>query len=206
MKLSYAIAGLMAAMLLAPGVFSTVGGGNANAQSAGQIALLDVAEVFAKHIRFKQEMDAISKEAEAFQKYAQGQEAKLKQLFTSLEGKTPGSVEYRKIDEDMARIRSETQVQSALKQKDFIAREAKIYHKYYAEVQGIAADYATRNRISLVLRWNRQPVEKTDRLSVQAAVNNSIVLQRGRDITDYVLQVVNKGQVEQARTQGPLPR
>lgn len=206
MKLSHLFAALFAgAMLLAPGLISQTGGGVASAQSANQIALLDVAKVFAEHVRFKQEMEAIKKEAEAFGQYAQGQDTRLKQLMESLEGKTPGSLDYRKIDEEMARIRSETGVQSQLKQKEFVTREAKIFHKYYTEIQQVVADYAARNRVSLVLRWDSQTVEPTNRMSVQAAVNNSVVLQRGRDITPYVLQVVNKGQ-DQARVQGPLPR
>lgn len=208
MKLSFGIYAILAASLLfTPGLLSSSGQGTVQAQSANQIALLDVAKVFSENVRFKQDMEGMKGEAEKFQAYAQSQEARVKQLFEQLKQYSPGSPEYRKIDEDMARIRSETQVQSQLKQKELITREAKIYHKHYDEIQAIVAEYAARNSISLVLRWNSEPIKPLDRMSVQAGVNNSVVLQRGRDITETVILAVNGKQAAQARVPvGPTQR
>jgi len=165
----------------------------ANGQAKSPVVVLDVTKVFKEHRRFKQDIELMAKEAQGFQTYLQQQEARLKDLAAKGQAAKVGSPEYRQIDEDMTRIRSDVQVQSQLKKKELMLQEAKIYFQYYNELQEEVGKFADANGITLVMRWNSEPIDSSDRMSVQQGVNKPVVYQRNLDITQWVINKINEG-------------
>ncbi|QDU93386.1 OmpH family outer membrane protein [Lignipirellula cremea] len=183
------IVAAMAACMVCGGLLvSTV-----SAQSQSPVVVLDVSKVFKEHIRFKQDLQLMTKDAEAFQAYIQQQEIRVKALLEEQQGSRPGDPVYNRTDEEMTRIRSEVQVQSQLKKKELMMREAKVYFQYYNELQAEVGKFCDAQKISLVIRWNSEPIDQDDRVSVQQGVNNSIVYQRNLDITPLMIEKVNMG-------------
>ena len=71
-------------------------------------------------------------------------------------------------------------------------REAKIYYTVYQEVNDEVKYYSDRNGITMVLRFNGDPVDVNNRESVMREINKPIVYQNGVDITPKILEALNK--------------
>jgi Skp family chaperone for outer membrane proteins len=158
------------------------------------VVVIDMGKVFKEHVRFKQQMDVLKKDMEAFQAFARSEDTKLRDRAEKLKSTyQKGSPEYKREEEAITRQASELQLQGATKQKDLMEREAKVYYNVYNEVATAVATFADAQRISLVLRYNSDPINPDDRNSVLAGVNNMIVFQRNLDITNIIIEEVNRG-------------
>ncbi len=166
---------------------------SSTAQAANPVVVLDVAKVFKEHVRFKKEMEMMTAEAKTFQESLKQQEAQLRQLAEQLNLKKVGTPEYSQIEEQLTRIRSDGQVRVQMKKKELMVREAKIYYKYYTELQGYVTQFATQHGISLVLRWNSSEIDPDNRVSVQQGIARGVVYQRSLDITGLMITKVNEG-------------
>lgn len=169
--------------------------GSAAAQDrAKTVVVIDIGKVFKEHIRFKQQMDVLKKDMEAFQAYVRAEQTKLQERAEKARNTyAKGSPEFKKEEEALQRQANELQIQSASKQREIMEREAKVYFNVYKEVSSAVAEFADRNNISLVLRYNSDVANPDDRNSVLSAVNNSIVFQRNLDITKLIIVDVNRG-------------
>jgi len=173
------------------------------AQAANPVVVLDVAKVFKEHIRFKKDMEMMTSEAKAFQESLKQQETQLRQLAEQRNMHRVGTAEYIRFDEQMSRISSDGQVRAQMKKKELMVREAKIYYKYYVELQGFVTQFADQHGIGLVLRWNSAPIDPDNRVSVQQGIGGAVVYQRSLDITGLMVTKVNEGVPATARgTQG----
>ena len=103
----------------------------------------------------------------------------------------PGSPEYKRAEEEMARMASDLQVEMALKQKGIAEQEAKIYFNTYNEIYKQVEEFAERYGISLVLRHNNVSMDPQKRDTVLQGVNRAIVYQRQLDITEEIVKRVN---------------
>jgi len=175
------------------------------AQSQSPVVVLDVSKVFKEHVRFKQELEQMANDAKQFQGYLQQQEGKLKALAEQRSAAKVGDPTYRQLDEEITRIQSEGQVQAQLKKKELMMREAKVYHQYYQELQGVVGRFCDEQKISLVIRWNSDPIDPENRVSVQQGVNNAIVFHRSLDITDLIIRLVNEGVPQQQARTSQIP-
>jgi hypothetical protein len=59
-------------------------------------------------------------------------------------------------------------------------------------------EYAKRNNIGMVMRFNGEPVDANQREQVMRDINKQVVMQNNIDITPDVLQLLNRD--SQART------
>jgi len=178
-----------------------------SAKAANPVVVLDVAKVFKEHSRFKKDMEMMTGEAKAFQESLKQQEAQLRQLLEQRNLQKIGSPEYARLDEQMTRISSDGQVRVQMKKKELMVREAKIYYKYYAELQGYVTQFANQHGISLVLRWNSTEIDPDNRVSVQQGIARGVVYQRSLDITGLMIAKVNEGApaADTARNPAPIP-
>ena len=103
----------------------------------------------------------------------------------------PSSLEYKQMEEELARTQSDLQVKVGLKRKEFLEQEARVYYRVYREVEQAVALFAQRNRIGLVLRYNGDEMKEDDRASVLQGVNRAVVYQSNLDVTNFVLQQLN---------------
>ncbi len=162
-------------------------------QSAPSVVVIDISKVFKEHIRFKQQLEVMKTDVEGFEGYIRQERKRLTDKAEEVKRYNPGSPEYKRIEEEMARITSDLQVQTQLKRNEFMDREAKIYYNTYVEVSKLVQDFAMRSGIRLVLRYNSEEIDPTKRDSVLAGVNNAIVFQYKLDITDLIISEANKG-------------
>ena len=163
------------------------------AQAQGtNVAVVDVSKIFKHHIRFKQAQDDMRKEVQAFEAEMRQQQTKLQGLQATLKQSAPGSPDYKAKEEEMAKIASGLQVEMQLKRKEFLEKEAKLYSNTYNEVIGAVASFCNKNNIGIVHRFNSEPIDATNPQSVMQGVNRAIVYQQNLNITDFILDDLNR--------------
>jgi Skp family chaperone for outer membrane proteins len=115
-----------------------------------------------------------------------------------------GSAEYKKADEELARMMAEFQLKTSKLQKDFMERQAKLYYQTYLEVVDAVNVYAKSHNIGLVLRFNGEEVDPLNRQQVMSDINKHVVVQNQIDITPEVLLLLNRDaqQTQQTRPAG----
>lgn len=157
------------------------------------VVVIDIANIFKNHIRFNEKMKEIKAEIDAFEASIRAEQTKFNQKREGLAQWNPSSPEYKKLEEELARMQSEVQVQVGLKRKTFLEQEAREYYKTYKEIEQSVAVFAQQNRISLVLRFNGDEMKPDDRNSVLQGVNKAVVYHDRLDITEWILKDLNRG-------------
>jgi ClpP class serine protease len=105
----------------------------------------------------------------------------------------PQSAEYKAAQKDLAKRRNDLQVQIELQRKEFVQREAKVYLTVYREILKAVEEYAKANKIRVVLRSQRGPVNADQPEQVLQHVNRAIVwTDEALDITPIILQRLNR--------------
>jgi Skp family chaperone for outer membrane proteins len=158
------------------------------------IAVIDINYIMKKYIRFTTMRDELNKEFEGFKTKITGQQEDLKRRVGQLEKSAfrPGTDEYKRQEEDLARRHSDLQVEAQLKQKEFGEREAKILYGVHQEIQNVVHGYCQRAGISLVLQFNGEPADPNNPPSIERVMRQLVVYQQGIDITKPVLDELNR--------------
>lgn len=157
------------------------------------VAVIDIAFVFKHHNRFNGMMGEIKKEIEQFEAYVREEQRKFNAKKEELTAFRAGTQEYNAKEEELARAASEMQVQVGLKRKQFLEDEARVYYRVYREIEQSVGIFAQRNRIGLVMRFNGDDMKENDRASVLQGVNRAVVYQQNLDITQLILDDLNRG-------------
>jgi Skp family chaperone for outer membrane proteins len=171
----------------------SVGGSAALAQEQGGIAIIDMSAIFKQHTGFKTLTTRMRSEVEAA-------EAELKERRNALNGRVKqlsemekGSPGYKELEEELTKANADLQADVALKKKDFLNQEAKIYYDVYREILDSVTRVAQKNRIDLVLRFNGDAIDPNDPQSVLKELNKTVVYyDRAIDITEITLEEVNR--------------
>ena len=170
---------------VAPPAAAAPAGGGTN------VVVIDVAYVFKNHVRFNAKMNEIKREIEQYDAFVRDETKKLqtkKEQLITYKQETP---EYKRLEEEGARLQSDLQIKVAQKRREFLEAEARAYFDIYKEIEQTVAVFAQRNRISLVLRFNGEDMKADDRNSVMAGVNRAVVYQQNLDISNNILQELN---------------
>ena len=189
MKHHLLLAGLSAVCLT---IFS---GNTVSAQqspSGTTVAVVDIAVVMENNNKFKSMLDSIQAEITQFDKTLETARQKVTSMVEELKGYNPGTAAYSNLEERIAKIQSDVQVQMQIKRKNVLQKEAKVFHDCYIGVQQTIATFCERNGISLVLNYDSKAINPQSRESVLKGVNRDIVYQRSLNITKYIVDAVNK--------------
>lgn len=170
--------------------------------SGTNVAVIDISLVFEKYPKFQAQMQALKGEVETFEKSLRDEQAKMAKLRDDLQGYQPGSPQYKAKEEEMAKMGSSVQVDMALRRKEFLEKEARVYFDAYNEVYAVVAELADRHDIKLVLRFNSEEMKPEDRSSVLQGVNRAVVFQRNLNITGLVIKELG-GSMEAPAAQQP---
>lgn len=205
MRKSHLLAALAAASVLAA-VLScmTLSGSDAAAQSPvrpamgpqptpSAIALLDVSYIFKKHARLKALMDEMKKDVEAAEAWVNNERNAQIKLLEQLKQYRQGSQEFKSLEETIAKRRADLAIKIQQQKRDFLHREAKIYHNVYLEIQQEVNYYCQARGTALVLRFSREApdVERPD--SVLSYINKPVITySKDLDITDLILSQLNR--------------
>ncbi len=177
----------------------------APAPTGTSVVVIDVAFIFKNHIRFNARMNDIKKDIEAFEAQIRTQQQDLQRRSEGLKSFSAGSPDYKRLEEELARLGSAMQVDVGLKRKKFLEDEARVYYDIYKEIEQTVAVFCQQYRIGLVLRFNGDDMKPDDRTSVLQGVNKAVVFQQNLDITQLILQKLNggAGNVPHQPTVGP---
>ena len=177
----------------------------APAPAGTSVVVIDIAFIFKNHNRFNAAMQDIKTDIEQFEAHVRKKQGEFKVQGEALQQYKAGSPEFRQKEEELARLQSDLQVEVALKKREFLEQEARVYYRVYKEIEQEVSVFSQRYRISLVLRYNRDEMKENDRTSVLQGVNRSVVFQTGLDITEPILKQLNLGTTAPPATQGTGP-
>lgn len=172
----------------------------ANAQKYG-FAVVDIPYIFKHYTKFLATSESMKKEMETIDANVKAERANLANAEQLRNNFQVGSAEYKKADEDLARMMAEFQLKTSKLQKDFMERQAKLYYQTYLEVVDAVSHYAKSRGIGLVMRFNGEQVDPNKREDVMRDINKQIVIQDGIDITPDVLLLLNRDSAPRTATQ-----
>jgi Skp family chaperone for outer membrane proteins len=169
------------------------------------VAVIDIAYIFKNHVRFNKQMNDMKGDIEAFDTSIRTDQTNFAKKREALQTFNPSSPEYKKAEEELARMKSDLDIKVAVKRREFLEQEAKVYYGIYREVEDSVAMFAQRNRIGLVLRYTGDEMKPDDRASVLQGVNKPVVYQDRLDITQHILNQLNAGATMPAGAPGIAP-
>ena len=165
------------------------------------VVLVDVGQVFKKHANFNAQMDNMKREVEIFQAQVQNKQAQIQKMAEAMNKLQPTDPQVKQYQTAIAQATANLQVENQLKGKEFMEREAQLYHSTYVDIVNRVAAYCKANNISLVLRYNSEPVKTEDRASILQYVNSNVVFERQRNVTSAIIAQVSSQTA--ARSNGP---
>jgi Skp family chaperone for outer membrane proteins len=183
-----------------------VGVPSGQATGAARLALLDVGRIFKNHARFKGMMEAMKADVERAEKQVKTERDEINKLGEKLHEFHNGTIEYKQLEEELAKRQADLAVKVQLQKNEFLQREAKIYHNVYQEILQVTDYFAKQNRIDMVLRFNGEEVDVERPDSVLSFINKPVVwYDRGLDITNDILQNLNRGAVNPGPANNATP-
>lgn len=177
----------------------------APAPAGTSVAVIDIAFIFKNHVRFNGQMNDMKRDIEGFDASIRGEQQAFAQKREKLVAFTPSSDQYKKAEEELAHIKSDLDIKVAVKRREFLEQEAKIYFNVYKEIEEQVAVFAQQNRIGLVLRYSGDEMKPDDRASVLQGVNRPVVYQDRLDVTQHILARLNAGATMPAGAAGVAP-
>ena len=166
------------------------------APAGSGVAILDLSYIFKEHNRFKAMTAEMRGTVQTAEKALKDERESLIQLNKSLNGEDQqykrGTPEYKQLEAEVAQRQADLQAKVALKKKEFLEREAKIYYNIYREIMDEVKAYSDARGISLVMRFNGDPVDPTEPQTIIKELNKSVVYyNEAIDITPVILNAVN---------------
>ncbi len=160
-------------------------GFGANASRYG-IAVVDISFVFKNYPRFLASIEGLKKEMEAADGQLKQARDQLVQKEQARDLLKPGSPDFKAADEDLARLKADFTIQQGTIRRDFLEKEAAIYYQTYMDISTTVKSYASSNNIGLVLRFNGDPIDKSQREDVMRAITSPIVFENNIDVTPEI--------------------
>ena len=199
--ISAAVAGLFSSAAMpalaqtapaAPAASGFSAGANA---SRYHIAVVDISFIFKNYPVFTQQIDKLKAEMETADGTLRKERDNLVAMEEQRNALKPGSPEFKQLDESLAHKKAEFSIQQGKVRRDFMEKEAQVYHYCYTQVSAKVKDYADKNQIGLVLRFTGednpgQPAATPDRDTVMRMIMNPIIHQSAIDITPDVLMTL----------------
>ncbi len=185
------------AIVVALGFLASPAAAQAPSRPVGpSVALLDVSYIFKNHARFKSMMQDMKADVERAEGQVRSERDAIGKLAERLNEFRKGSVEYKQLETELTKRQADLSVQVTLQKNEFLQREATIYHNVYEEILQATDYYSQQNGISMVVRFNGDPVDVQRPDSVLAHINQQVVwYQKNMDITPAILQELNRNAV-----------
>ena len=139
------------------GAVAALPAANAHAQGrppATHQAVIDIGYIFKNHTRFKTSMDKMRDEVMAAENSLKAERDRINGLVEQLKGFNPGTPEFKKLEAEVAKAQGEFNVTAQLQKKDFMDREAAVYHEVFGEIEKAVAQFARDHGIAVVHRFD----------------------------------------------------
>jgi outer membrane protein len=168
------------------------------------IAVVDVSIVFKQHNRFLAMTEKFKKDVEGAEAKLKEEYNQIKALEDQLKGFTPGSPDYKQMEQRVAKAKVDWQLKGQMQKKDLMEAEGRIYFTVYRELDDAVKRFAQQHNIALVLRYASDPVDDpNDRSEIVRGINKSVVyVDPALDITNLILQDLNRSPSVSANPNG----
>ena len=189
---------LVVAVVAAFSIPLTVSAQDGQNEQGGLVAVLDVAKVFKANTDFEQRMQKIKAEADTLKAQIQQQQETIRSRAQQVGQYELGSPERNKLEGEIEQEQTSLRTRARQAETDLLNREAQIYYETYQQVQSTVANIASQYGISLVLRFDSEPINQTNRGEVIKGVNRSVVYHHKLDLTNMVIRALNPQAAEGA--------
>lgn len=168
-------------------------GATTQAQDApGRVAILDVARVFKQNTVFEARMKAIKDEADALKTSITQRQEQIKIKAQELNSYERGTPERNQMEAQLEQQQTKLRTEARQAETDLLNREALIYFETYQQMQSVVSQIAQEYGLSLVLRFDSEPIDPTNRTEVIKGVNRAVVFHRKVDLTGMVSTQLNQ--------------
>jgi Skp family chaperone for outer membrane proteins len=162
------------------------------------VVLIDIGAVFKEHPYFSARMKELQADVEAAEAQIKKERDQLRNMMDELGRIKAGTQEYKDFETQVFEFRSKLDTKVQLQRKEFLQREAKIYHQAYQEVQREVEAFAAANNISIVLKFNREAPDPEKPEEIIRDLNKPVLYYaKYLDITPHI--------VKQLREKMPAP-
>lgn len=156
------------------------------------IAVVDVGYIFKNHQGFLARMESMKGEVSGIEQQLEADRQNIVKMEQGKANYKPGTPEYSQMDDKIATARASFQLKMQKMQKEFLAKEAKVYYDTYQEVSQMITNYARYQKIGLVLRFNGEPADPLRRETVLREINKPVQFHDSIDITPDILALLNR--------------
>ncbi|OAI54184.1 hypothetical protein AYO47_03410 [Planctomyces sp. SCGC AG-212-M04] len=202
-----------AAAVVAAGLFvstrSSLGqaGAAAPKQAVHQVGLIDMAHVFKNYEKFKTSTAALQEQIKTADEQAKKQIDAMKLMQEKMGQLQQGSPDYAALERELIGATTKLETFKKTSQLSFLRAEADIYKTVYLEVQNAVQQYAGVYKYTLIMRFNRNPVEDAENpQAIIQSMNRQVVYYRGEDdLTDPILNYLNDKYAKSGGSAAPKP-
>jgi len=160
-----------------------------------KLAVVDISAVFKWYKPFQSQVDQMKEDVKNAEAQLKQEQQGIAKLQKELRDFTPGSPDYKARDEKLAAQMAAFKLKVDRNRRDFMDREAKIYHVTYLTVEDEIKKYALHNDIGLVVRFNGEPLDPSkppQRNEVLQNINKPVIFQNNIDITQDIIDLLNQ--------------
>ena len=164
-------------------------------------AVIDIGHILKNHNRYRQAMQNLEGKFVQNRDQLKRDSDFLVKLQQRLRGLTPGTPEYRQVEEEITQRDAALRALATRHKRDVQTSDAQIKSSVYHEISNAVEQHAQRYNIGLVLQFNGDDVKGNTPQEVLSAFRRPVVfVEDNRDITAVILEKLNRG------TQPPPPR
>jgi Skp family chaperone for outer membrane proteins len=159
------------------------------------VAIVDLGYLFKTNERFKQLTEAMRREVQGAEGEIKGEAETLRKMAEHLDDFRPGSPEKAQLEEDLTKKDADMKLRMNLQKKKFMEQEAKIYYVVYKEILDHVKYHCDRVGITLVMRFNGDPIVQSDPQEVIRELNKSVIYYNPAvDITPIIQESIANAQ------------
>ena len=178
-----------------PNQFNAAQPGAQNAAPAvmpARIALLDLGRIFKEYKKFNVLADTLKADAKDREQTLVQFQNQMKRLVDERKTRKPDSPDFQALEKELAKTKAEMEYTRDSAQREFIRREAELYHTIYQEAIAEVNRLAHQHQLTLVLRFSSDEITAGDPQDVIKGINRWVLYSDpGMDLTQTVLNALN---------------
>jgi len=165
-------------------------------EKTSRIGLIDMAKVFEQYEEFKYEREVLKQELQAREAEIKAMAEQIKKAGMELQESpyAKDSPEYAAQEQKVIELNGKIKSKQATIQREFLRRESQMYKNIYLKTTKMVGAAADHYGYTMVIRFRAEDIEAQDDPSKLLQNMSQLVIyhQPGDDITDRVIQVLNK--------------
>ncbi|MGD9125773.1 MAG: OmpH family outer membrane protein [Planctomycetia bacterium] len=158
------------------------------------VAVIDLTRVFKQHpefVSFQKEHEGAMKNLKA---RMDQENQTIQNLYKQMKELKVGSMRYTQIDSEITNRKAKFQADMELQEKQWLLRQAGMYHRVYSQVQSAIQQVAAPRGILMVLQTTDIPSDPERPATVKLNLEKEVVWSnRSVDITNSVIAAINPG-------------